>query len=81
MKTEHFFKASAIRQQARVGCSVLDLAIKHHLAITTIEEILDCRTREAAARVLDQEDAFPLVSRFIQSEGHITDFTALIGRR
>lgn len=81
MKTEHFYRASAIRQQARAGCSVLSLAQKFDLAITTVEHILACRTREAAARVLDQEDAFDVVSRFVQIEGNFVDFTNLIGRR
>lgn len=81
MKTEHFYRVSAIRQQARAGCSVLSLAQKFNLAITTVEQILECRTREAAARVLDEEDMFPLVSRFIQSGDKIYDFTGLIGRR
>lgn len=81
MKTEHFYHASAIRQQARAGCSVLSLAQKHQLSITTIEDILACRTREAAARVLDEENTPRVVSRFVQIEGRLVDFTSLIGKR
>lgn len=60
---------------------MLSLAQKFGLAITTIEEILACRTIERATRVLDEEDTFELGKRFVQSGGHLVDFTGLLGNK
>lgn len=81
MRVNSFYRVAAIRQQARAGCSVLSLATKYQLAITMIEEILACRTREAAARVLDEEERFDVASRFVQIGGHFVDVTSLIRKQ
>lgn len=79
MKTASFYKVSAIRQQARAGCSVLSLATKYQLAITTVEEILACRTREAAAMLIENIDTPRLVNHLWVVDGRVVDFTNLIG--
>lgn len=81
MRVSSFHRVAAIRQQHRAGSSVLMLAQKFDLAITTVEEILRCRTREAAAMVLDAESSSGVVRRFVLSDGRFVDFTSLINQR
>lgn len=52
MKTSSFHRVSAIRQQARAGRSVAQLAAAFGLDLVTCENVLACRTREAAAAVV-----------------------------
>lgn len=78
VKTTSFYRASAIRQQARAGRSTSDLAATFGLDTIAVENILACRTREAAAQVLDTKVESGVVRRFMLSEGVMVEFTNLI---
>lgn len=78
MKTSHFYRASAIRQQKRAGRSVADLATTFCVSEIVVENIIAARTREGAAKVLDDLSSFDVVSRFVLVNGSIVDFTNLI---
>lgn len=55
MKTEHFYQASAIRQYHRAGWTIDQLTEHFDQDAATLQKVLACRTREAAAKVLEDK--------------------------
>lgn len=79
VKTEHFYRVSAIRQQARAGLPVAALSARFGLPEFMVSRIIATRTVEGATKLLEIPEAYEVVKRFVLVEGRIVDFTALIG--
>jgi hypothetical protein len=79
VKTEHFYKVSAIRQQARAGLSIAALSARFNLPEFVLNRIIATRTIEGATKLLEIPESYESVKRFVLVEGCIYDFTALIG--